>query len=155
MEYKQLLDITNVLIVAAVTCLMNMGLSSPLIWTQLSEVLGSAAKGLVDDLKLDVVGNDVESVTKTFAAGLKKIGACQIVELQRVDDSEIELGLGECVFAPACAALRGGDDNSTPPCSHTAMLASAIRGYTGRTASIEHYTWKPNASTCSFKMSVE
>ncbi|MHA2027237.1 MAG: hypothetical protein ACXACG_00350 [Candidatus Thorarchaeota archaeon] len=155
MEYKQLMDTSNALIVAVANCLMNMGLDGPLIWTQLSEAFGDSAKGMVDDLKLDVSGSDVKTVTESFAAGLKKLGSCQIVNVVSATDTEIQIDLGECVYAPATAVLRGDNREMIPPCAFTAILASHVSRATGKSCDIQGCMWKPEVNTCSFKIAVE
>ncbi len=155
MDYKQLLDTSNALIVAVAKSMLNMGLEIPLIWTQMSEAFGDEAKSMLDNLNLDVQGSDVKSIVESYAGELQKLGACQMTEVVSVTDSEIQLNLGDCIFSSATAVLRAGDPELIPPCALTAILASIVKATTGKNSMIERCTWKPEVNACHFTISLE
>ncbi|MHA1902861.1 MAG: hypothetical protein ACXADL_03990 [Candidatus Thorarchaeota archaeon] len=155
MNYKQLLDASNALIVAVATSMLNMGLEIPLIWTQMSNTFGDEAKSMLDNLNMNVQGNDVKTLAESFTSELQKLGACQIADVVSVSDSEIQLDLGDCVFSSATAVLRAGDPELIPPCALTAIFASIVKAVTGVDSHIQRCTWVPERNTCSFTIGLE
>ena len=77
MDYKGLLDTSNAVMVAVAEAMVNMGLDIPLIWTQMANAFQGDAKGLLNDLGLNIVGNDINSIVESFAEEIKKSGAVQ------------------------------------------------------------------------------
>ena len=45
----------------------NMGLDIPLIWTQMANAFQGNAKGMLNELGMNIVSNDVVSVVESFA----------------------------------------------------------------------------------------
>lgn len=155
MEYKQLLDTSNVVVAAMAKALENMGLSSPLIISQVATILNGEVKDLAASTGLNVNGSDVKSVTESFVAEMKKLGAAQRVELVSAGDSEVVMDLGECVFAPATKAIRGNDLTMIPPCPFMAVLTAALKAGTGKDFGVTTCEWKPELNTSIFTLSSE
>jgi hypothetical protein len=155
MEYKQLMDTSNVVIAAMTKALQNMGLSSPLIISQVADFLNGEVKGLVDSTGIAVEGTDVKSVAESFVTEMKKLGATQRVELVSTGDSEVVIDLGECVFAPATKAIRGTDRTMIPPCPFMAVLTAALNAGTGAHFGVTKCEWKPEQNTSIFTLTAE
>ncbi|MHA1909828.1 MAG: hypothetical protein ACW98Y_21215, partial [Candidatus Thorarchaeota archaeon] len=111
MEYKQLLDTSNAVMVAVAEAMVNMGLDIPLIWTQMAEAFRGNAKDLIAQMGLDIVGDDVASIAESYATAMKKFGAVQRVNILTANESELVVDIGECIFAPATTIIRGGDSD--------------------------------------------
>jgi hypothetical protein len=155
MEYKQLLDTSNVVVAAMAKALENMGLSSPLIISQVAGILNDEAKELAASTGISINGSDVNSITDSFVEEMKKLGAAQRVELVSVGDSEVVIDLGECIFAPATKAIRGSDLTMIPPCPFMAVLTAALKAGTGKDFGVTNCDWKPELNTSVFTLSTE
>jgi hypothetical protein len=156
MEYRELVDISNLVISVLQGAMGRMGLSSELILAQVKDHMES--KDIQDTFAqhgLKVDGSDIKSVTDSWVGAVKKIGAAQRVIIEDVGDSKVVVDIGECVFAPATQAIRGNDKETIPPCPFIAMLTAALEVNTGKTANVDRCEWKPELNTSIFTISLE
>ncbi len=155
MEYKGLLDTSNAVMVAVADAMVNMGLDIPLIWTQMANAFQGDAKGLLGALGLNIQGSDVSSIAESFATEIKKSGAVQRCNVVSASDTELKVDIGECIFAPATAIIRKGDDNMIPPCPMMAILYASLNEQTGKNCSVTKCEYKPELNTSVFTVSLE
>lgn len=155
MEYKQLMDTSNVVVAGLVKSVLNMGINVPLLHSQMASILNHEAKDLVAHTGVNIEGTDVKSVAESFVAEMKKLGATQRVELVSTGDSEVVIDLGECVFAPATLAVRGNDRTVIPPCPFIGMLIAALNERTGTYFGVTKCEWKPELNTSIFTLTAE
>jgi len=153
MEYKQLLDTSNVVVAGLVKSVLDMGINVPLLHSQMANILNSDAKDLVAQTGVSIEGTDVKSISESFVSEMLKLGATQRAELVSASDSEVIMDLGECVFAPATIAVRGGIDGDPtiiPPCPFIGMLIAALNSGTDMNFSVSKCEWKPELNTSVF-----
>ncbi|MFX1453514.1 MAG: hypothetical protein ACFFCM_21975, partial [Promethearchaeota archaeon] len=101
MNYKALLDFSNATIIAMNEAMSQMGLDTSLVWTQMAMAFKTKAEGMLADVGLEIKGNDIKSITESFAEQIKKNGLCQVVDILEINDSKIVIDMGECILAPA------------------------------------------------------
>lgn len=153
MEYKQLLDTSNVVVAGLVKSVLDMGISVPLLHSQMANTLNTDAKDLVAQTGVSIEGTDIKSISESFVSEMLKLGATQRAELVSSSDSEVIMDLGECIFAPATIAIRGGlggDPTIIPPCPFIGMLIAALNLKTDMNFSITKCEWKPELNTSIF-----
>ena len=155
MDYKGLLDTSNAVMVAVAESMVNMGLEIPLIWTQMANAFQGNAKQLLESLGLNIVGNDVISVTNSFASEMLKAGAVQRCNIVSVDETKIVVDMGECIYAPATTVIRGDDMTMIPPCPMMAILYAALNELTGKHCTVESCQFMPELNASTFTVSVE
>ncbi len=155
MEYKGLLDTSNAVMVAVAEAMVNMGLDIPLIWTQMANAFQGDAKGLLGALGLNIQGSDVASITDSFAKEILKSGAVQRCNIVSASDNEIKVDIGECIFAPATAIIRKGDDTMIPPCPMMAILYAALNEKTGKNCVVTKCQYFPDQNASTFTVSLE
>ncbi len=156
MEYKDLINLTNIIIATVARSIMRMGLSGDLIVSQVSsEFAEDDIRKLVDYAGLKFSGNDTKSTVDSFVELMNKLGAVQKVTLTNISDSEVEIELADCVLIPATALIRGNNRTLIPPCAWMAMLVAAISESGGKVANLSEALWKPETNTCAFKLSLE
>jgi hypothetical protein len=155
-NYKQLLDFANALTGVAVESFVDMGLTIPLMWNQMStSFVKDGVKNLLKDSGVDIQGTDVKSITEDFAKKIKEAGFCQRANILEVNDEKVVIDLGECILAPITKVLRGADLNKIPPCPMMALLYGSIEQKTGKRGSIEKAQWKPEQNTTIFTLKLE
>ncbi len=152
MNFKQLLDISNGVLVSVAQSMVEMGLDIPLIWTQMAASFEKDAKNMIKDAGLEISGNDVASITKSFANGIKSVGLCQRVNILEVSDSKLVIDLGECIYAPATKVLRAENPKFIPPCPMLAILAGKIETGTTKKTEILSCEYKPQENTSIFTL---
>ncbi|MFW9808385.1 MAG: hypothetical protein ACFFE6_03300 [Candidatus Thorarchaeota archaeon] len=150
MDYKGLLDTSNAVVVAVAEAMVNMGLDIPLIWTQMANAFQGNAKPMLSQLGLNIDGNDVKSVVESFVTEIKKSGAVQRCNVVSLTDSELVMDIGECIFAPATAIIRGGDMNMIPPCPMMAILYAALNEKTGTHCTVTKCQFRPDLNASDF-----
>ena len=158
MEYKQLLDTSNVVVAGLIKSVLDMGINVPLLHSQMANILNNEAKDLLAHTGVIIEGTDVKSITESFVVEMKKLGATQRAELVSTSDSEVVMDLGECIFAPATLAVRGGrggDRTIIPPCPFIGMLIAALNVRTDKDFSITKCDWKPELNTSIFTINGE
>ena len=155
MEYKQLLDTSNAIMVAVASAMTNMGLNIPLIWSQMAEAFRSDAKSIVDQMGLKIAGSDVASTAESFKAEMLKLGAVQRVNILTANETELVVDIGECIYAPATTIIRGGDPNMIPPCPMMAILYSAIKENTGKDCVVTKCEFFPELNASTFTVTLE
>ena len=155
MEYKQLLDTSNAVMVAVAESMVNMGLNIPLIWSQMAEAFRGNAKSMIEQTGLNIVGSDVASIAASFETEMKKMGAVQRVNILTATDTEIVVDIGECIYAPATTIIRGGDYNMIPPCPMMAILYSVIKEKTGKECIVTKCKFYPELNASTFTVTVE
>ncbi len=156
MEYKDLLDLSNLVVSVMQGAMGRMGLSPELILAQIKDHMTS--KEIQDVFKsygLKIEGSDVKSITDSFVDVMKKIGAAQRVIIEKVDESQVVIDMGECAFAPATKIIRGDNKEAIPPCPFISMLTAAIEVNTGKTTNVERCQWKPELNTSVFTIGLE
>ncbi len=156
MDYKQLLDVSNLIVASVARSITRMGLSGDLIITQVATEMES------DDIQksiahsgLEVTGTDVDSVLNSFNEQMAKLGAVQKIDIQKISDSEYKINLGDCALIPATQLIRGDNPTLIPPCAWMALLSSSIEKKTSNTSVVTACRWKPDSNTCEFTLSVE
>ena len=155
MDYKQLLDASNGIMVAVSEAMTNMGLDIPLIWTQMANAFQGDAKGFLADMGLKIEGSDVKSIADSYATEMKRVGLTQRVNIITATDSELVVDIGECIYAPATSMIRGGDANMIPPCPMMAILYGIINERTGKHCSVAKCEYKPELNASIFTVNVE
>lgn len=156
MEYRQLVDVSNLIISVLQGAMGRMGLSPELILAQVKDHMTTdEVQNILDQYGLKIAGSDAKSVTDSWVEAVKKIGAAQRVIVQKSDDSQVVVDLGECAFAPATQIIRGDDKEAIPPCPFIAMLSAALEVNTGKSASVDRCEWKPELNTSIFTISLE
>ena len=155
MDYKQLLDASNGIMVAVSEAMTNMGLDIPLIWTQMANAFQGDAKGFLADMGLNIEGSDVTAIANSYAAEMKRVGLTQRVNIVSASDSELVVDIGECIFAPATTVIRGGDPNMIPPCPMMAILYGIINERTGKHCTVEKCEFQPELNASTFTVSLE
>ena len=156
MNYKALLDFTNAMTVATNEAWELMGLESDLIRNQLAAAFDGAAKTLLADVGLDINGNDVKTITDSFAKEIQKVGLCQRVKVLETSDSKIVIDIGECILAPATHVLaKNGNADFIPACPMMEILYAKIKDGTGKFCSTEKCERKVAENTSIFTVKVE
>lgn len=156
MEYKELVDLSNLVIAILQGAMGRMGLSSELILAQVKDHMTSKeVQDILAGYGLKIDGSDVKSVADSWAEVVKKIGAAQRLNFEKIDDSQIVVDLGECAFAPATKIIRGDDREAIPPCPFIAMLIAALEVNTGKTATLDRCQFKPEMNTSVFTIGLE
>ena len=155
MDYKQLLDASNGIMVAVSEAMTNMGLDIPLIWTQMANAFQGDAKGFLTDMGLNIVGNDIKSIADSYAVEMKRVGIVQRVNIVSASDTELVVDIGECIYAPATTIIRGGDPNMIPPCPMMAILYGVINQQTGKHCSVVKCEFHPELNASTFTVNVE
>ncbi|MFW9825163.1 MAG: hypothetical protein ACFFE4_19635 [Candidatus Thorarchaeota archaeon] len=154
-NYKQLLDISNATLVAMGKSMINMGLNIPLVWNECANVFENSAKNILKDAGMIIEGNDVQSITQSFASKVKELGFCQRANILELNNDKIVMDLGECIFASATKIFRGNDRAFIPPCPFMSMLYSTITERTGKVGYIESCQWKPEENTSVFTVRLD
>lgn len=157
MEYRQLVDVSNAAMVSLIESMFNMGLDVSLIWTQMAQALKEDGLDMLEQAGVKITGNDVQSVTNSFAEEFKKVGIVHIANVEEVTEDRVVIELGECVFMPATAKVREklNDVNALVPCPVLAALAGQIEQITGKHAYQEAATYLPERSSTRFVMILE
>lgn len=155
MKFKQLIDFSNAYAVSIIEAMEKMGLDVSLLGSQMAQSLNNEAKDLIADSGLKIEGNDVKTITESFVASLKEVGACQIADIKSLDDKSIEIDLGDCILAPATSHIRKTHPSIIPPCPMVALLIGSIEEKTGKQAYIDSCVWKPELNTDVFKIILE
>ncbi len=155
MDYKQLLDASNGVMVAVAEAMTNMGLDIPLIWTQMANAFQGDAKGFLTDMGLNIVGNDIKSIADSYAVEMKRVGIVQRVNIVSASDTELVVDIGECIYAPATTIIRGGDPNMIPPCPMMAILYGIINERTGKHCSVTKCEFFPELNASTFTVILE
>ncbi len=156
MDYKNLLNFTNATVVAMNEAMSQMGLDPSLVWTQMAMAFKNSAKNILADIGLAIKGNDIKSITESFAEQIKKTGLCQRVNILEVNNSKIVLDMGECVLAPATHIIANTKgENFIPACPMAAILYSKIEEKTGKNCSLEKFERKLNQNTSIFTIIIE
>jgi hypothetical protein len=156
MEYKNLLDLSNLVISILQGSMGRMGLSSELILAQVKDHMATPEiQNTFDGYKMKITGADVQSVVKSWEDVTKEIGATQRVIIEDLSDTQVVVDIGECAFATATKIIRGDDKDAIPPCPFIAMLTAAIEVNTGKNTVVESCKWKPELNTSVFTISME
>lgn len=156
MEYRQLVDVSNLVIAVLQGAMGRMGLSPELILAQVKDHMTTKeVQEILNGYGLKIEGSDVKSVTDSWVDAVKKIGAAQRVIIQNTDDSHVVVDIGECAFAPATKVIRGNNKEAIPPCPFVAMLTAALEVNTGKAANVDRCEWKPELNTSVFSISLE
>ncbi|MHA1961917.1 MAG: hypothetical protein ACW99U_17045 [Candidatus Thorarchaeota archaeon] len=156
MEYKNLVDVSNLVIAVLQGAMGRMGLSSDLILAQVKDHMGTEeVQDILSGYGLKIDGSDVKSITDSWVEVVKKIGAAQRVIVENSDESQVVVDLGECAFGPATKLIRGDDKEAIPPCPFIAMLTAALEVNAGKTANVERCEWKPELNTSVFTIGLE
>ncbi|MFW9843712.1 MAG: hypothetical protein ACFFEV_03985 [Candidatus Thorarchaeota archaeon] len=156
MEYKELLDLSNLVISVMQGAMGRMGLSPDLILAQVKDHMTSTEmQDVFSNYGLKISGSDVKSISDSFVSTMNELGAAQRCIVEKADDSELVIDIGECAFAPATKIIRGDDREAIPPCPFISMLSAAIEVNLGKSASVERCQWKPELNTSVFTISLE
>ncbi len=156
MEYKELTDVSNLIIAAIMRSLFRMGLSGELITTQVADEYDSEdLMDLLEDSGLKLEGADQGTILNSFVELMNKLGAVQDVSVPTNSGNTMEIVLKDCVFNTAAKLLRKNLDNYIPACSWMSILASTMKRVTGNTVSISHYSWDDSTNSCTFKIEME
>ena len=94
MEYRQLLDVSNAAMVSLIEAMFNMGLDVSLIWTQMAQALKDDGLELLESADVNITGNDVQSITTSFAEEFKKVGIVQRADIEEATDNKVIIELG-------------------------------------------------------------
>lgn len=155
MDFKSLIDFSNGIVVSMIDSLEKMGLDSQLIMTQISDSLTNKANNFLVDAGLDIKGNNVDEISKSFSENMKSTGVCKRVNVLETSDSKVVIDIGECIFAPTTHMLRKNDVNFIPPCPMMAILTGKIESTTGKRSTIESCKWIPQENTSIFTINLE
>ncbi|MFW9846476.1 MAG: hypothetical protein ACFFD6_07000 [Candidatus Thorarchaeota archaeon] len=156
MEYKDLVNLSNIIIAAVARSLMRMGLSGDLLISQVSSQFAEKElRELVKYAGLDFSGDNAKSTVENFVDTMNKLGAAQNVTLAGMSDTEIEIELADCALIPATNLIRGDNPTLIPPCAWMAMLTSAVSEAEGKAANVSEALWQPEKNTCAFKITLE
>ncbi len=156
MNVRKLTNIANATIGALVKSMEGMGLDLSLIWSQLSKAFeDDHIKGILNDLGLEIEGNDVKSITESFGSEMMESGMIQRMHVTSADEDKIVIDLGDCVFTQAGHAARDRAEKIIPPCSMIAILHSIISANLNKDLEITDYEFKPETNSCYFTMKVE
>ncbi|MFW9801782.1 MAG: hypothetical protein ACFFFC_03980 [Candidatus Thorarchaeota archaeon] len=156
MEYKDLVNVSNIIIAAVARSLMRMGLSGDLLISQVSSQFAEVdLRELVEYAGLGFGGDGAKSTVESFVDAMNKLGAVQNVTITGMSDSEIGIELADCALIPATNLIRGDDPALIPPCAWMAMLTAAITESGGKIANVSEALWQPEKNTCAFKITLE
>lgn len=155
-EYRRLMDFSNALVGVTVDALMNMGLNIPLIQNEMANAFTKGkGRDFLRDSGLTIEGDNVETITNSFAEKIKEVGLCQRANVLEISDEKVVIDLGECILAPVTKKIRGDDVHKIPPCPMMAILYGEIEDKTGKRGKIEKALWKPEENTTIFTLNLE
>ena len=124
MNYKQLLDTSNVIWAAIIRAVETIGIDLNLLLTnELSYVLANDLEGLMKDAGLYIATEEsVDAVIDNYIKVMKENGFCQISEIVDKNNESISIKLGHCVFSTGCENIRAKTKDNTTPCPMIAIL---------------------------------
>ncbi|TXT57527.1 MAG: hypothetical protein BAJATHORv1_10229 [Candidatus Thorarchaeota archaeon] len=155
MEYKELLDVSNIIVATLSKSMTRMGLSGDFIVTQMAEEFGSAdIRELVIHAAGDITSETVDGVLEEYATIMDELMAVQEFEVLEKTESQIKLKLKHCAFATVSTIIRDGDKTKIPPCPWIALLTSALNRQTESKAYIESSEWDEDTNTCLMTISL-
>ncbi|MFW9977980.1 MAG: hypothetical protein ACFFEJ_07885 [Candidatus Thorarchaeota archaeon] len=156
MEYKQLLDVSNLIVASIARSITRMGLSGDLIIAQVAtEMESDDIQKTIAHSGLEVTGTDVDSVLNSFNMQMTKLGAVQKIDIQKTSDTEVIIRLSDCGLIPATQLIRGNNPTLIPPCAWMALLSSSVEKNTENTSVISACQWKADSNTCEFTVLME
>jgi hypothetical protein len=149
MEYKELLDVSNIIVATLSKSMTRMGLSGDFIVTQMAEEYATPEiQELVIHAAGDITSDDVEGVLEEYLAIMDELMAVQELEVLEKSDSEIKIKFRHCAFATVAAIIRNGDINKIPPCPWVALLTSSLERAAGVNATIDASEWDEEENAC-------
>jgi hypothetical protein len=158
MEYKELLNMSNIIIAVLSKSMMNMGLSGELIISQVSDqFMTKEIQLLMADVDTNISGEDLEFL-QSFGEKLLETGAVQKVDIEPIvepGNRSFKIGIGDCCFMPATQAIRSGDSTIIPPCPWLSFLTAAATAKAGEPVNVIACNWKPELNTCEFTIQKE
>jgi len=156
MEYKELLDVSNLIVAAVARSITRMGLTGDLIITQVAEELSfDDIQASIKHSGLEVTGSSVDEIMESFNAQMAKLGAVQKIDINKASESEYTVNLSDCSLIPATQLIRGDNPTMIPPCTWMALLTSSVKISTNKNAQVDACEWKASTNTCEFKIIVE
>ncbi|MHA1907281.1 MAG: hypothetical protein ACW98Y_08300 [Candidatus Thorarchaeota archaeon] len=156
MDFKGMVDVSNLIVATMQEAMNNMGLNGDLILAQVKNAIGAESiQNLMVSSGIKIEGTDVTSVLQSWKAAMNELGAAQRCEIVSNGSSEIVVDLGECVFAPATAIIRGDDKEAIPPCPFIGMLSASLTKATGKVFDLTRCQFKPEMNTSIFTLVAE
>jgi len=155
MDYRELSNLACATLISVVEAAADMGIDIPLLWNRMTYSMENSLKGILKDANIDFSGNTAESIAKNFADNIKKLGACQRVDLREASNNKIVIALGDCIFNVAAKYLRHGKNDFIPLCPITAILGGRLEAILDKKVHIEQCEWHPEINSCVFTLLME
>lgn len=157
-DYKTLLDMSNTIVASMGQTMLDMGLDIHLIWDQLGETLITDTIDLTEQtLGPTPDTDDLEELTEGWKELMLDSGLVQRLEILEVEDEQVKIDIGHCVFSPATQHFRDhfDDPNAIVPCPMMALYDGAIELATNKRSSIESAEFQADTDSTIFTMKLE
>jgi len=157
MDVRKLIDFLNYVVVAYNEALENVGLDSQLVNAQMARAFKEKAAHIIkDDFSLNIEGNDVQSIVKSFIERIKATGICQRTELVNISDSNLTIRMGDSILNQADKILlRDKPTGYIPPSPIISMLSAFLEEGAKKSCSIEKYEFIPEENSSQFTIKLE
>jgi len=157
MEMRKLIDFLNFVVVAYNEALENVGLDSQLINAQMARAFKEKAAHIIrDDFALDITGDSIQDIIKSFSERIKETGICQKTEIIEISDTNLTLKTGDSILNQADKILLRDRPNDYIPASPIiSILSSFLEEKTGKNCIIQKYEFIPDENSSQFTITLE
>ncbi|MBD3406362.1 MAG: hypothetical protein GF411_09650 [Candidatus Lokiarchaeota archaeon] len=136
MDFQHLKDTANFLFASMMDAMVDLGVSPDLMFAGMARSFEGECRELLardglDLTKLEDAAN-MEELVQHWADALEKNKLAAHVEIHRVDDEEIDVEMGGCVFSEACKINKQHHEGDIPLCPWIGVLYALVEEKYGK-----------------------